>query len=619
MGRTMLQRAWGFIGLGILLAACGGSSKTPPGSSGSAGSANKPVETVCSAGARRCVGLNVKACSDDGSAESIEQTCLPTQSCSDGACAENACLPNTHFCKDGAIWKCDSTGGGSTLSQMCAAGQFCRDDDGNASCNSQACTPGQAMCDTSVATTCAPDGSGPQPGGTDCAATKQACYQGVCRDVACTAGMKVCQHDDVYLCAQNGTDVSLLADCQANEVCDADMGACRPKVCDVGKLGCDSTRVVKCNTFGSAWEAGGKDCAADGSVCSSGACKKQVCTPNNSFCQDGNVYQCNGEGTSTQLSQTCTPGTYHCESYPGGSFANCAYNQCTPNQLLCDNNVARTCNPDGSWPSAGTDCGASSYCENGACKPMVCQPYTTYCQDGDIWQCDYFGGPQQGSQQQCPADTACKVIGNVASCAPLPCSSGDTACIGNQVGTCADDGHSVGNVTADCAGAGNVCGIDNKCAASVVDTLGIAEDAETDYGGSVIGDVIDVTSARKVTELQMNLVLASPRELRWVIYEQVGNNFVARTDKVVSNQSGTGFFSSGAFTYSLKAGKRYLLAVAISGGNSSIAYFDSAPFSQGVSFGGLVGRENNTYSATIDASYTYPDSIYQMKVTTALQ
>ncbi len=158
------------------------------------------------------------------------------------------------------------------------------------------------MCDASTATTCAVDGSGPQPGGTDCAANKQACSQGQCRDVACTSGMKVCQHDDVYLCAQNGTDVSLFEDCQANEVCDADAGACRPKVCDVGKTGCSGTLVVKCNAFGSDWQAGGKDCAADSSVCVTGECKKQTCTPSALFCQAGNVYQCDSAGVTSSKS-----------------------------------------------------------------------------------------------------------------------------------------------------------------------------------------------------------------------------------------------------------------------------------------------------------------------------
>jgi hypothetical protein len=619
MGRFE-QSARAFIGLGLLVAACSGSSKTHPGSS-SGGSGGTPTESICTAGGRRCDGLNVKVCSDDGSAETIEQTCLPTQTCSDGRCTDNACLPNTRSCKDGAIWKCDTTGSGSALTQKCAAGQFCRDDDGSASCSNQACTPGQAVCATDTATTCAMDGSGPQPGGTDCAATKQACYQGQCRDVACVGGMKVCQKDDVYLCEKNGTDVSLLADCQANQVCDADMGACRPKVCDVGKTGCNGTLAVKCNPFGSDWQAGGKDCAAGGSVCVSGECKKQTCAASAYFCQDGDVYKCDSVGVTSSLSQSCQPGYSHCQFYPGSNYAACAYNQCTANQLLCDGNVVRTCNADGSWPATGTDCGSGNYCDNGACKPMVCQPYATYCQDGDIWQCDYNGAPQQGSQQQCPAETACKLIGNFASCAPLPCGPGDATCIGNKGGICAADGQSLGSVTQDCGAAGNVCDVVGKCATTVSDTLGIAEDAETDYGGSVIGDVIDVTSARKVTELQMNLVLAAARELRWVIYEQVGTNFVARIDKVNSNQSGTGFFSSGAggLTYTLKAGKRYLLAVAIAGGNSSISYFDSAPFSWNASFGNIVGRVNTTYSATFDGSYnTYPDAIYQMKVTTEL-
>ncbi|HXK16886.1 MAG TPA: hypothetical protein VNG33_03695, partial [Polyangiaceae bacterium] len=216
MGAKFVQRAWAFIGLGLLLAACGGTSKTPPGN-GSAGSvsngggATVPIESICTAGAKRCDGLNIKVCSDDGSAENIQQTCLPTQTCAAGACADNACVPNTHFCKNGAIWKCDATGSGSALSSMCGMGQFCREDDGSATCSNQACTPAQAMCDANTATTCATDGSGPQPGGTDCAATKQACYQGQCRDIACTGGMKLCQHNNVYLCAQNGTDVSLLA------------------------------------------------------------------------------------------------------------------------------------------------------------------------------------------------------------------------------------------------------------------------------------------------------------------------------------------------------------------------------------------------------------------------
>ena len=622
MGK-LIGRGVAILGFTFLAVACGSSKKTPsndPPPDGAGASSSVPPGGSCDPDSRRCEGLNVKVCSANGTEETIAETCLPSQSCSGGVCTDTACIPNTRFCKDGAIWKCDSTGGGSALAQMCAAGMFCRDDDGSASCSNQACTPGQPMCDTNVAATCAADGSGPNPGGTDCAATNQACYQGQCRDIACAGGMKVCQHDDVYLCAQNGTDMSLLADCGMNEVCDGDAGACRPKVCDIGKVSCDDAKakVQKCNAFGSAWVDGGNDCSADNNICVNGACKKQTCTANATFCQDGNVYQCDPSGVSSSLWQTCTPQYYHCEPYPSSNYAQCAYNQCQPSQVLCDGNVVKTCAANGSLPAAGTDCGNDKYCENGACKPKVCEPFTYYCKNGDVYYCDYFGGPQQGEQpaQFCPTDTTCQVTDNSATCIPLPCSPGETACLGNKVGVCASDGQSIGGVPTDCAANGNVCGTDGKCAKTIIETLGVAEDAVTESAGNVMGDVIQVNSARKVTEMQMQLVLAAPRELRWVIYEQSGTNFIARVDKVVSNVSGTGFISSGPMAYTLKAGKTYLFAVAISGGNS-IAYFDTAPYSVNASFGSVLGRLDSGYSSTIGV---YFDSfyLYQMKLTTEL-
>ncbi len=597
------------LGFGLLVAACSGTSKTTD---------KKPTtpDRVCEPGSKRCDGLNVKVCSDDGTESLIEATCLPSQTCADGVCAETSCVPNTKFCKNGAIWKCDKTGGGSTLAQTCAMSQFCREDNDSASCSDQACTAGEALCDGDVATTCAADGSGPAQGGTDCAATKQACYQGVCRDMACMSGVKVCQHDDVYLCAKNGTDVSLLADCQAGEVCDPDMGACRPKVCDVGSMGCDSSRVTKCNAYGSAWESGAVDCATDNKICIAGACKKQTCSPTTSFCQDGAVYQCDNNGIGSTLSQTCQSPWQHCA--PSGNYAYCAQNDCQANQPLCDGNVAKVCNADGTWPQTGTDCGADKYCDpnSGACKTKVCEPYTYYCKNGDVYYCDYFGFPGQGESliQNCASDSTCKVQDNSASCVPYPCPPGETACLGNKVGKCADDGQTLGTVTDDCAAVSSVCGTDGKCAKTVTEALGIAEDAVTESAGNVMGDAIQVSSARKVTEMQMNLVLAAPRELRWVIFEQSGQNFIARVDKVISNVSGTGFLSSGPISYSLKAGKTYLFAVAISGGNS-IAYFDTAPFDSNASFGGVLGRVDSYYSATMQG-YVDTSVLYQMKITT---
>ncbi len=603
MGKVIGRYAGVILGFGLLIAACSGSSKT---------SDKATPDRVCEPAAKRCDGLNVKVCSDDGTESLIESTCLPSQTCADGVCAETSCVPNTKFCKNGAIWKCDKTGGGSTLTETCAMSQFCREANDDASCSDQACTPGEALCDGDVATTCTSNGSGPARGGTDCAATKQACYQGACRDMACSSGMKVCQHDNVYLCAKNGTDVSLLAECQPGEVCDADKGACRPKVCEIAALGCDGTRVTKCNTFGSAWDQTGMDCVADNKICVAGACQKQTCGPGMSFCQDGSVFLCDGSGIGSTLSQYCQAPWAHCQA--SGNYAYCTNYDCQPNQLSCFNNISKTCNPDGTWPATGTDCG-DKLCDpsDGICKTKVCEPYTYYCKDGDIHYCDY-GGKMGGPIQYCPSGTACQVQQGSPDCVPYPCPPGETACLANKVGKCAADGQSLGTVTDDCAAAGSVCGADAKCAKSVVETLGVGEDATTESGGYVLGDVIQVTSARKVTEMQMNLVLASPRELRWVIFEQSGDNFVARIDKVNSNQTGTGFLSSGTMSYTLKVGKTYMFGVAISGGNG-IAYFDSAPFNTNASFGGLIGRVDNPYSSTMPA-YIDPSLAYQMKITT---
>src|SRR3954469_6876784 len=127
MGKGIGRLAGVIVGLGLFVAACSGSSKTTTGKT--------PPDRTCEPGTKRCDGLNVKVCSDDGSELVIEATCLPSQTCSDGVCEETSCVPNTKFCKNGGVWKCDATGGGSTLDKGCSAAQFCREDDDTARCS----------------------------------------------------------------------------------------------------------------------------------------------------------------------------------------------------------------------------------------------------------------------------------------------------------------------------------------------------------------------------------------------------------------------------------------------------------------------------------------------------
>ena len=629
MAKNIVGSVGVILGFGLLLAACSGASEpggahagtggmsgtaADSGTGGTAaisGSGGKNATTTCVAGSKRCDGLNVKVCVA-GSQETVSQTC--PQACLNGACVASVCVPNSKFCKDGAVWKCDSNGAG-TPEQQCAVGLFCREEADSASCSAQACAPSQPVCNGPVASVCTSDGSGPSSGGMDCSKTKRACYSGQCLDIACTNGAKTCQHGDVYVCAHNGTDLSLLTDCRAGEVCDADMGSCRAQLCDPGKVSCDGTRIQTCNAFGSAWLPGAVDCAPDGKICVSGSCRKQICGASRSYCQDDSVYSCDASGTTATLTQTCNPQKEHCETYSSGSFGYCKANDCHAGEKVCADNTIKVCNDDGSLPASGTPCAAAQYCENAACKDLGCVPGTYFCKGADVYYCD-FNGPYLS--EQCIADSACKALGSSgASCLPRACTPSSKACLGNQIGSCASDGQSLSAVTSDCTATADVCTAELTCAKSATDTLGVDDNVDVIGASSVVGDVIDVNSTRKLTELQTHLVLAGPRELRWIVYELVGQNFVAKVDKVVTNPAESGFLKSGPLSFQLVAGKRYLLAVVISGGDA-VDYLDSIPFVGNPSFGTMIGRVLSYYPSNFDVFSMDSNYITHMKVTTEL-
>jgi len=620
MGCSIGRRV-AIVGLGLVLAACSG-SKSETGSGGANGTAGASfgggsaggASGACTPGATRCDGLNVKQCDDSGAKETITSTCSSSQTCSNGKCEAGACVPKTSTCKDGAVWKC-SESGVSSLAEQCAAGLFCRVDGNDASCSAQACTPAEAVCDGNVATFCRADGAGVVPGGMDCRKSMQACDGGKCRPVVCTNGEKSCQHGDVYLCSHNGTDTSLLAACSTDEVCDADMGSCRKKLCEPGKASCDGTRTVTCNAFGSAWLPTATDCATDGKICVNGGCKKQICAQNRSFCKDGDVYSCDSSGTSATLSQSCNPSTEHCATYSGGSFGYCKANDCHAGDTLCDDNVIKVCNADGSLPATGTACDDTQFCESGQCKPRPCVLGSYFCKGSDVYYCD-FNSPFVFLSQTCDADSSCQPLGTSgAVCAPLTCKPSSTACVGDKIGTCAANGQGLSSVTTDCTATSNVCTSDLKCAKSATDLIGEAENAEVIAASTLVGDAIDVDSTRHLIELQTQLVLSGPRELRWIVYEQSGQTFAAKVDKVVSAVAGSGLVSSGPFDCKLIAGKRYLLGVVISGGDG-IDYIDAMPFVRDVSFGTVAGRFVTSYPSTFDVGSVDTSYVSRMKVVT---
>jgi hypothetical protein len=566
----------------------------------------------CAPGERTCDGPSIRVCSPSGHS-TIEKTCSVSEVCSQAECRPIVCVPGSQFCQASTLRTCGEDGTDSVLAKTCAAGEFCLEHDGAAECSETACVANELMCVGNVATRCKPDGSGAKPGGTDCATAAQLCQNGACVDPTCAPGEKRCEHDDVYLCVGGGAKSVLFTACDVDEVCDPSLVACRNRICEPGKLGCDSTRTAVCNALGTGWEQTGKDCAANDNICVDGACKPRVCVPSAQYCQDNSVYQCSSDGLTVSSSSACGY-YYHCVSY-GVNQAYCSYNQCSPGAAMCSGNVATVCNGDGTGAAAGgTDCGAD-LCDAGVCKPKICEGYSYFCKGSDIAYCQ--GGLSYYVTSLCADDAPCGQTDSGPACVPYLCWPGLKACLGNQVGTCADDGKSLSVAKQDCSATDEVCVSESACAQTAVDTVGEADDLSSVAEGYIFADVIDVQSNRKLTNLEANVVLAAARDLRWCVFELVSGTYVSRYEKIVKGQSGSGYLSGGALSYTLKAGKRYLLGVAVAGG-AAVPYYDSVPWQPEVSFGKAVGSLSTTYSTSIYGYYSPNSLLYDLRVTTAL-
>jgi hypothetical protein len=548
----------------------------------------------------------------------IATTCSLSQVCSDGGCLDITCAPGSIFCGEGQILGCNESGTSSSAVETCGPTQYCVPQGEAAECSDTVCTPDATLCVEDKATVCKADGSGPKPDGQDCAANGMICQDGQCSDQTCEPGQKLCDHGDVYICVGGGAKAVLFTECSADEICDPELAACRKTVCEPGKLGCDAARVVSCNDLGTGWDQSGTDCASSNQTCVSGSCATQTCVASSTFCKGGNVFTCDANGVSSVLSEKCNPAFYHCATYYySPNTAYCASNSCTPGTQVCNGNTLTKCNADGSgYEPGGTACGADKVCTASGCVPKICEPYANFCKGGDVHYCHY-SGLISSLERDCGADARCLDTDGGVRCVPYDCTPGFKACIGNQVGTCADDGAALASVKQDCSATEEVCTTSSACDAQAVDTLGSTDELDSYVEGVAIGDAIDVQSNRELTQLEANIVLAGSRDLRWVIFELVGNNYVVRYDKLIENQAGRGYFSSGPISYALKAGRRYLLGVTVDGGGF-VPYYDTAPWQPQISFGKIVGGLATQYSASLYAGYLDTSRTFTIRTTTSL-
>ncbi len=152
------------------------------------------------------------------------------------------------------------------------------------------------------------------------------------------------------------------------------------------------------------------------SVCKEGKCVSvQVCVPGIALCQQNTLRICNAQGTGTFVRQVCA-GDQFCDV----ATAKCEPGVCAPNRPVCIDEVAATCNGNGSDYQAIDDCerGPNRHCEQGVC---VCDGWTADCDDAIGCETNLYDDPNN-----------CRGCG-------ISCSSQNMAtrsCSGRCDGTC---------------------------------------------------------------------------------------------------------------------------------------------------------------------------------------
>lgn len=352
--------------------------------------------------------------------------------------------------------------------------------------------------------------------------------------------------------------------------------------------------------------AGGTSC--DG--CAGEPAVEQVCEPSTQYCEDNVVYACKPDGSGTMLWTAC--GTfYHCVELK--KQASCVLNTCTPAKPVCDGNVLKTCTDEGTVPAKGKDCG-DEVCDAAACKPRICEPSSTFCKDDAVYDCSTTGAEEFVSFT-CEARQTCRDDQGDPECVSRICEPTKAACVEEVLGTCAADGLTLTSAGTDCGETDQVCDLVAGCGASAVDTLGKRKEAENFSSGDLATNMIDVRSARTLVEIETNWVLDQPRDLRFVVYELESDDlFHVRYDEIVSNDAGSGFFSSGPLDLPLKAGKRYLIGAGLVVGEGH-AYYETSGWSGVTSFATPIGALR-TFHTDLVGFGVNPASLYVLRLKT---
>lgn len=484
----------------------------------------------CAPSSRYCEDGDVIECDERGSGATVieecgdlaceggacvcdrDSQCEDDEYCASLVCVDDACPQGELYCDGSAVYQCNENGSDATLAEDCGAlscrvgGCYCESDaqcpaDGHCSsgvCESDVCPQGTIYCVDDSVYQCDANGSAESEiqscapmvcrlGACTCTSdahceSDQHCEGGACVPDVCLRGTIYCQDGDVYQCAADGGSESVIEDCggfscvdascvctndaqcDAGEYCGA-AGDCLPDVCEANSLFCSGGDVYQCDSSGSAsmlsmacgamaCDSGECVCTSDGQCettefCASGDCLDDVCAQGELFCEGGDSYQCNTNGSASTLSQDC------------GSLV------CDAGACIC---------------TESSQCGDGEHCTFGVCVDNFCPPSSTYCRDGDVWECDAEGAEETMVEEcgslvceagacvctdssHCAADEHCAD----ADCVADVCPEGEAFCQDNDVYLCDDEGSSssfvefCGALTCDAGLC--VCTSDDQCGA----------------------------------------------------------------------------------------------------------------------------------------------------------
>jgi hypothetical protein len=575
---------------------------------------------ACAPGGSACDadGNAVEHCSGDGSKIESVEPCGEGKTCDGGACVDVVCAPGTFACKNGnSLYECNANGTLLAFKQSCGNTNYFACDQAAGQCRAKTCSFDEPICEGNFATQCAEDGMGGEPGGEDCDATGQVCYEGYCQKKLCSTPF-VCSGSLLQSCRGNGTELVVVSDCGFAALCDQSAGKCIQPTCTPGAFACNGNVATRCKADGSGYEAGGVDCSQTEQVCDGGGCLAKSCAASATFCAGGNPQKCSPSGATYEPTDTCTAGEYCSEG-----LSTCQLDKCTAGSPVCNGNVVTTCASDGSGPLAGgTDCSATQQvCEAGACKSVVCTPGAKTCQGEAVYACN-AKGTGTSLWSTCASSTFCDASSGTAECVADTCSAGSLGCNGEVISTCSANGGAWLNPGTDCKASGQVCTSSGTCAAGEFASQGSSNYSSFNYTNRLYYGGFRVLTSRKLGKLEIYATFKGLQKLTWVVYQKraESNNYDLVYQKVTAQTTGgAAFIASPALDYVLEKGKTYAVGVHIAG--TAVVYYSYTPALKAAFLTAPFGSYGGTGATQPDATITVTsssDSYYPyLRLTTA--